>query len=149
MTDSDPLPVIIDTINTLICIMEEESETIALPGARPDPQRDLAELALAKSRLAGRLEQLTNGLARENPYWMKQMDDVTRGQLTKAYTDLHTASVVNADVLERQIDLSTELLAAVGMEIERLTGHGSKTYGVKGDMRRAKGRPPLSINTRI
>jgi hypothetical protein len=149
MTELAPIASILDTINALICIIEEESETLALTGYTQSTQGNIAELALAKARLAGRLEHLTVQLQRENPYWMKTLPDEMRADMTAAYRDLHNASVVNADILERQIDLSSDMLAAVGHEIERLTGHGSTTYSARGKVRRSKSRPPLSINTRL
>jgi flagellar biosynthesis/type III secretory pathway chaperone len=136
---------LLDSINALIAVMEEESESLALNG----PGESIAELAEAKGRLVSRMEGQIAKLNRENAAWHRDMESETRAELTAAYDDLHKASVVNSDILERQIDLSTEMLAAVGLEIERLTGRGATTYGRGGQVRIAKGRPPLSINTQL
>lgn len=136
---------LVDTINALIAVMEEESEALALHG----PVGPIAELAQAKARLAARMDQMIAALNREAPGWHTDMAKDDRASLASAYSDLHSACAVNSDILERQIDLSSEMLSAVGLEIERLTGHGSTTYGRGGKVRTAKGRPPMSINTRL
>lgn len=144
MTDRD-LDQLVDTICAMIAVMEEESETLALHG----PVESIAELAQAKARLAARMEEQLARMNRHNPHWHKDIDDDARRKLGDTYSDLHSACAVNSEILERQIDLSTEMLCAVGKEIERLTGHNATTYGRGGKVRRGQGKPPLSVNTRM
>jgi flagellar biosynthesis/type III secretory pathway chaperone len=141
----ESISALLDSINALIAVMEEESETLALYG----PRTGIAELGAAKTRLVARMEGQLAKLNRDNPAWHRDMDSEIRDELTAAYNDMHNASVINSAILERQIDLSSEMLAAVGLEIERLTGRGATTYGSGGKVKTARGRPPLSINTQL
>ncbi|MBB6124320.1 flagellar protein FlgN [Sphingobium subterraneum] len=136
---------VMDTLYALIRVIEEESERLAVSG----PVADIAELALAKARLAGRLDEIGARQARENPRWIEALPEGERGALMQAIEELNRAAVVNSDVLERQIDLSSELLGAVGKELERLTGRRARTYGRRGKVRQAHAQIPLSINTRL
>lgn len=144
---SGPSPVaeVMDTLYALIRVIEEESERLAVSG----PVADIEELALAKARLAGRLDEIGARQARENPQWIEALPDMERMGLLRAIEELNRAAVVNSDVLERQIDLSSELLGAVGRELERLTGRRARTYGQRGDVKQAHAPVPLSINTRL
>lgn len=145
MTSGPDIGPILDTIHALIGVMEEESETLALQG----PTEAIGPLADAKARLVARLDTQVATLTRAHGNWQDALPPDARGVLIAAYEDLHNAGVVNSDILERQIALSSEMLAAVGLEIERLTGRGAKTYGRCGGVREDKGKAPLSINTKL
>lgn len=144
MTKIPPSP-LLTSIHALIAVMEEESETLALLG----PVAPVTELAQAKARLASRMDREVARLNRETPGWQDALHGDARRQLAVACNDLHAASVVNSEILERQIDLSSDMLAAIGLEMERLTGHGATTYGALGKVRKGKGRSPLSVNTQL
>jgi hypothetical protein len=66
-----------------------------------------------------------------------------------AIAALHDASAINAEVLRRQIDLSSEMIAAVAAEVQRLTGTNSATYGAHGGLFQAGQATPISLNTKL
>ncbi len=140
----EPFADLIDTLYALIRIMEEESETLALSG----PTSAIAELAQAKVRLAARMEQICARLHRHSATWMEDLQGEERAQFAEATEELHKAATVNSDILERQIALSTDMLSAVGLELERISGRSGTTYGRLGDIRRKQATLPLSVNQR-
>lgn len=142
MNGDDAVNDVIDTLLSLVRVMEEESERLALAG----PGAPVTELAQAKVRLAGRLDQLGARLEREDADWMRRVEGDQRESLHRALGALNEAALVNSDILERQIALSGDLLGAIGAEMERLTGRRSTTYGRMGDMRRRATRAPLAVN---
>jgi flagellar biosynthesis/type III secretory pathway chaperone len=144
MTDAQ-FDVLIDTIDSLTGVMEEESENLALNGRCPG----LAELAAAKSRLVDQLEGGTAQLFRQSPGWMDLLAQDDRTLLALRVGRLRDAATVNADVLERQISLTNEMMAAVGMEMQRLTGRRSEAYSAKGQVSLREANAPLSINYRL
>lgn len=136
---------LIETLYALVRLMEEESERLAATG----PEPGLAELAQAKIRLTDRLDLLCARLTEESgpgTDWMATLEDEERARLAEASAALREAATVNSAVLERQIDLSAELLREVGREMERLTGRRSTTYGRHGGLHSRDSRAPLSIN---
>ena len=134
-----------DTIVSLTTLMEEESEALAMRGRHPD----LGEIAAAKARLVGMLEARDAQLARENPLWLQELPDEVREHLTEAYRAMRDASIVNADVLARQIDLSSDMIAAVAAEVQRVSGGYSTTYGAHGGLWQVEQATPISLNARL
>ena len=145
MSISDAVAALLDTMIDLIRLMEEESEHLALSG----PRGNIEAIAQAKIRLADRLEAQCAALYRLDPVWMEALDGDDRRAFTETNEDLHRAAAVNSAILERQIDLSAEMLRAVGMELARVTGRGGATYSRRGAVRRTKSSPPLSVNEKF
>ncbi len=135
---------IIDTMLSLITLMEEESAKLVTPG----PHLDLAEMSAAKVRLVATLEAQTTLLERERPDWLQQLDDETRKELADVVLHLHDASVINSTVLSRQIDLCTEMMAAVAAAAQRAMGTSSATYGAHGGLFQIDQATPISLNAR-
>jgi hypothetical protein len=54
-----------------------------------------------------------------------------------------------ARVLERQIDLSTEMMGAVAAEARRVTGSRSSIYGARGRVARSDAAAPISVNASL
>lgn len=142
MSRGDALTSLLDTMIDLIRLMEEESELLALSGPRGNNEA----IAQAKIRLANRMEAQCAALYRLDPGWMEALEGDDRRAFAETSEDLHRAATVNSAILERQIDLSAEMLSAVGRELERVTGRGGATYSRRGAVRRMKSSPPLSIN---
>lgn len=136
---------LLDTIVSLTALMEEESDMLAAPGLHPA----LGECSAAKVRLVACLDMRTAQLDREQPGWMEALDAPTRDRMLAAIAGLHDASVVNAEVLGRQIALSTEMLAAVAAEVQRMTGTGGATYRANGGLCHGAQATPISLNTRL
>lgn len=133
----------IDIMASLTLIMNEE--TARLQGQRPG--LDLAELAVAKARLVGKLEELLARHSRQQPQWTEEMGPETREQLTACLADLREASESNADILARQIELSMGIMVAIADEARRLVGNRTYTYGARGDLNHLDLATPISFNT--
>lgn len=136
---------LLDHMASLTAIMEEESDRLVAPGRVPD----LSEMAAAKTRLVGSLEAKLAQLSRERPSWMEELEKADRSRLAAAVAVLRDASLVNADVLERQIELSTELMSAIAQEAQRLMGTRKTTYGAHGGLLGMDLPAPISLNTRL
>ncbi|MCD2317082.1 flagellar protein FlgN [Sphingomonas sp. IC-11] len=136
---------LLDNMSSLTAIMEEESDRLVAPGRVPD----LSEMAVAKNRLVGLLEAKLAQLSRERADWMELLDEADRSRLAAAVAVLRDASLVNADVLERQIELSTELMAAIAQEAQRLMGTRQATYGAHGGLLGMDLPAPISLNARL
>jgi flagellar biosynthesis/type III secretory pathway chaperone len=134
---------LIDVISSLTLIMQEETARLT---AR-DHGRDLAELAAAKLRLVGVLESDLARLERAQPDWADTLEDPVRERLFATLYALCEASGANAAVLERQIDLSVELIGAIAVEAKRLAGRTTTTYGARGDIALFDPAMPISINS--
>lgn len=136
---------LIDTIDSVVGVMEEESDNLALHGRCPG----IAELAKAKSRLVDMLEGATAQLFRQSPDWIEALAADERAMLTTRVGLLRDAAAVNAEVLTRQIALTAEMMAAVGVEMQRLTGRRSEAYSAQGQVSLREVNAPLSINYRL
>lgn len=136
---------IIDVMTSLTLIMQEETERLsARTGAS-----DLAELANAKIRLVGVLETELARLNREQPNWVDALDEERREELGKALVALSEASSANADILERQMTLSLEMMEAVANEAKRLSGNRAEVYGARGNVSRIELATPISVDSEI
>lgn len=144
MSDNMVLDTLIETMTDLAQIMDEESDLLSA-GA---PGNGNAELTQAKIRLTAKLDANAAELKRRDANWMETLEGEERDVFRAATEALSTAAERNHTILARQIDLSAELLAAVGKEMERLTGRRGSTYSRAGAMQRSQGRIPLSINQR-
>jgi flagellar biosynthesis/type III secretory pathway chaperone len=136
---------LIDAMVSLTALMEEESERLARKPYIPE----LGEIAAAKLRLTGRIEAEFARLKRESDDWMHALDADAHAALTEASRHLRDASTVNAEILSRQIELSTEMMAAIAAEAQRLTGARSATYGASGGMAGLDAPAPISVNARL
>ncbi|WP_188054522.1 MULTISPECIES: flagellar protein FlgN [unclassified Sphingosinithalassobacter] len=134
-----------DAIVSMTALMEEESEQLARSARVPE----LPEIASAKLRLAGKIENEVARLGRETPDWIETLDDELRAELADASQALRDASLVNAQVLKRQIELSVEMMEAIAAEAKRLTGTRNATYGARGALGGIDAPAPISINTRL
>ncbi|ARS28994.1 hypothetical protein [Sphingomonas sp. KC8] len=133
----------IDVMASLTLIMNEETDRLR---AR-ERGIDLAELAAAKVRLVGMLETELARLEREQPGWADAMEEEERERLADALVALGEASAANAAILERQIDLSIEMMGAVAGEAKRLAGKRASTYGASGDLSHTNLATPISVNS--
>lgn len=136
---------LLDHMASLTAIMEEETDRLLAPGRMPD----LSAMAAAKNRLVGLLEAKLAQLTRERPDWLVELDEADRSRLSATVAMLRDASAVNADVLERQIELSTELMAAIAQEAQRLMGTRKAAYGAHGGLLGMDLPAPISLNTRL
>jgi flagellar biosynthesis/type III secretory pathway chaperone len=133
---------VIAIMTSLSAVMREET------GRLQSNERalDLAELAAAKARLVGTLEERLARLGRQESEWAAQMDEPTREAFAEALGELRAASMVNAALLERQIELSADLMSAISAEAKRLTGNRAYAYGATGVLARTDLTTPISLN---
>lgn len=133
----------IDVMTSLAAIMEEE--TNRLRGR--ERALNLSELATAKMRLVAKLEEQLARRNRQQPEWTDAIADETRQRLADCLGDLRRVSAANADILERQIELSMEIMAAIATEARRLAGNRAYTYGERGDLTKMELATPISFDT--
>lgn len=136
---------LIDLVVSLTAIMEEETGRLLSPGRHSD----LAEMSAAKGTLVAALETRNAKLNRERPDWQAQLGPEERTHLAARVRELSDASILNARVLQRQIELSSEMMAAVAAEAQRLTGARNATYGQGGALSRTDQATPISLNARL
>ena len=136
---------LIDCMRSLATIMEAETEQLRRT-ARAD---GLGEIAAAKTRLVGQMEAELARLGRETPNWLDLLQEDTRAALGDAVTLLTEASAANARILERQIDLSVELMNAISAEAQRANGKRQVSYGRTGGLARKELPAPISVNARL
>lgn len=133
---------VIEIMTSLSAVMREETARLNAH----ERALDLAELASAKARLVGALEERLARLGRQKPSWSAQMDDATRERFADALGELRAASMVNAALLERQIELSADMMSAISAEAKRLTGNRTYAYGASGNLARTDLTTPISLN---
>ena len=144
MTD-DAFEDLADIVASLTAIVEEETGRLLAPGRHAD----MREMADAKARLVSNLEAQNARLTRERPQWMAELGAAERARLAILVRALSEASILNARVLQRQIDLSTDMMAAVAAEAQRITGARGATYGAGGALSRSDQATPISLNARL
>jgi flagellar biosynthesis/type III secretory pathway chaperone len=137
---------LVDAMISLTSLMEEESERLVRTPYLPE----LGEIADAKLRLAGRIEAEIARMKREHPDdWLETLDPEARAVLSDASRGLRDASIVNSKILSRQIELSSEMMAAIAAEAQRLTGSRSTTYSACGGLSGIDAPAPISVNARL
>jgi flagellar biosynthesis/type III secretory pathway chaperone len=135
----------IDIVESLSAIMEEETALLLSPRR----YSDFAEMVAAKVKLVAAMEIKIAEHARTRVEWLASLAEETRDLLMAAIRQLGEAAQANAAVLARQIDLSTEMMAAVATEARRLSGMRGAIYGASGILCRTELATPISINTSL
>ena len=136
---------LMDAVRSLTLIMREETERLASRGRSPE----LAELAAAKQRLVAILDSRTAQLTREDPEWLQSLPDEQRQELLESLGDMKEASTVNSAALQRHIQLTLEMMAAITAEARRITGARHSVYGSAGGLARIELAQPISVNGRF
>lgn len=135
----------VDAVASLASLMNEETARLGAPGRATD----LAELVTAKTRVAGALEGMVTRAAREDAQWMERLDPEDRERLLAALAELRQAAAPNAAILDRQIELSRDLMTAVAAEVKRLSGRRHTVYGAAGGLAEADAAAPITVNSRF
>lgn len=135
---------LIQTMRSLVAVMDEE--TVLLRNGRRDA---VGELAAAKLKLTAQLEKDVAERDRERRDWREQLDASSNEMLAEATDALQRSAAENASLLQRQIDLSRELLDAIAAEAKRLGGTQSETYAAGGALKRVDQPAPISINASL
>ncbi len=135
---------VLSTIHSLAALTRDETALLQAG------QRDgVAELASAKLKLTASLEKQLAELCRQRAEWQSELDADERQALAEAVVELKVVSAENAIVLQRQIELSRELLDAIAAEAKRLGGTRSETYASSGGLRRLELPAPISVNATL
>lgn len=132
---------ILALLKSLLALIEEESALLAI-GKR----HDIASIARSKARLAGALEAAVVERQRTMPDWQAALDPDARDALGDAMVRLAEAARANAAALQRQIDLSDEILAAIAQDAARRRGGGSIAYGGCGSVAMRAMQTPIALN---
>ena len=133
-----------DTVRSLTGLIRQETALLAAGGGT-----EVKEIAMAKQRLAASLEQQLATLDREQPNWHEDLPVERRPEMAAAMSDLAGAAAQNKQVLARHIELSRELLGAIGAEARRLSGASNETYGAAGTVMRSEVPAPFAVNARL
>lgn len=136
---------LIDAMQSLTALMTEESEQL-VRRARVTHHEEIAD---AKVRLVGRIEAAVAKLKRERGDWMAELDAEERAAFLEASEALRDASTANAEILNRQIEISVEMMAAIAAEAQRVSGKRNEIYGPAGGMTGTVMPAPISINARL
>ncbi|QAY76634.1 flagellar biosynthesis protein FlgN [Sphingosinicella sp. BN140058] len=134
---------LVDLVKSLAALMREETELLR-SGAR---SAGIHEIAGAKARLVGALEARTTELDRSDANWLEALEEEPKAELIEALGELKDASGPNAEALSRQIDLTTEMMAAVTAEAKRIIGTRHSVYGARGNLSRLELPTPISHNS--
>ncbi|MBT0670536.1 flagellar biosynthesis protein FlgN [Novosphingobium profundi] len=109
--------------------------------------RDLASLGAAKARLVASLDAEVTRRDRVNPDWVMELEQEECDALFEQVADLRDAAKANADVLQRQMELSRDMMDAITLEAMRLTGARAIIYSAGGSMAGRELTTPISVNT--
>ncbi|EZP48706.1 MULTISPECIES: flagellar biosynthesis protein FlgN [Sphingomonas] len=134
---------LIDILESLVMLMSEETQLLE---GQPFG-RSLPEIAATKVRLVGQLEQMTAAYQRNPDEWQPMLSGEPRDRLIALLAELEAISGANAAALERQIDLSVEMIGAITAEAKRLAGRATSTYGAQGHLSRFDPTMPIAINS--
>lgn len=135
----------LDVSGSLTRLMRDEGAALLEHGRCAEH----AEIVAAKRRLAGQLDGEIARLNREMPDWLQQLGEDARVALHAAVADLGEAAAANARIVERQLSLSNDMIAAVAEEARRLSGNRGSSYQESGAMAHRVGTSPISVNTRL
>lgn len=136
---------LVDAVRSLTSIMAEETKRLETSGRATG----LAELATAKQRLVAFLEARTAELNRTDSAWLETLATDERDELMAALSALKDASLPNAAVLQRHIELSHEMMAAITGEARRLSGSRHAVYGAAGGLSRIELPTPISVDSQF
>lgn len=136
---------VLDMMLSITALMQEETAKLGSYVHFPEQ----SEIVDAKTRLTGRLSSEIARLQREQPEWLETLDLDVRSALSDASRDLHEASLLNARVLERHIEFSTDMMNAIAAEAQRLTGRQSETYGAYGNIATRDEGAPIAVNRKL
>ncbi len=133
---------LLDIARSLAQIMDDETAQLAQTARLGDH----AALGQAKQVLAGQLEAEFVKLDALGPDWPNRLSGDEQADLATTIGELIAVAEVNAAMLQRQLDLSSDLLAALTREARRASGHGGIVYAASGTLSTAEGAGPIALN---
>ncbi len=136
---------LVDLISSLTTVLAEETELLR----RRADLVEIREMVLLKQRLVGLLELAIAQQIRAHGDWLSQEDQETRDNFVPLVAALNEAASENAAMLERQLEITTEMISALADEARRVVGRRASTYRAAGDMTPMDVAPPISFNTQF
>lgn len=112
------------------------------------PFDGLEPLVASKSQLTAKLEALLVKRERENPAWLGELEPQALKKLRGLIQSVANRSVINEGLLERQIEYSTEMIAVIAAESQKLANNRSTKYTSVGRINQFDITTPVSIDTR-
>jgi flagellar biosynthesis/type III secretory pathway chaperone len=135
---------LLDQVLSLTLIVDEETQRLReMRGGK-----SLAELVGAKTRLVGQLEAEIARLDRADPAWTEHLPADEHETLDRALDTLRSAMLTNADVVARNLEVTSELLDVLGDEARRLASRRASTYTAEGALPEREA-VPITIDTRL
>ena len=135
----------LDCLKSLMVVMRQETECLL----NPSRSNELQELVAAKQRLAGQLAEEAARLAREGAMQVETEGEDSADSLPALIASLEEVSKENMEALQRQIDLSDDMMRAVIHQVQRSCGSGRATYGATGSIGGNRPPGPVSINATL
>lgn len=133
----------IEVMTSLTAILEEETNLLRDHAGNSD----LRQMAGMKNRLVGVLQRELATMERLDPNWASHLDDETYETVTHVLIALNEASAANRALLQRQLELTTEMIDALANEARKTSGRRASTYRPDGDLTPMDLSPPISINS--
>lgn len=134
---------VLEVLSGLEDVISEEN---AILGAFPF--HGLAPVVENKTRLTAQLETILVRRQREQPDWFDRLGEAARRSLRSRIESLHERSALNEQLLQRQIDYSSEMISVIAGEAQRLANNRSTTYTSYGSVDRYDITTPLSVDAR-
>ena len=108
---------------------------------------NMREIQLKEAEIKEQRALAKERLEREQEHWADAIEEAVHARLLEALLALGEASAANAAVLERQIDLSVEMIGAISTEAKRIAGRSTTTYGARGDISSFDAPVPIAVNS--
>lgn len=136
-------PELVEAMQSLAMLMEEENTALEQVGRL----EHLQTLVAAKLRLVSNVEAMLARANREQPDWIEQLDEEERQEFRAMVESLMKIAQQNGTILQRQIDVSNDLIDAIATEARRLNGSRSMTYTARGGLARSDGVAPIAVDS--
>lgn len=134
---------LVEAMQSLAMLMDEENAALGQVGRL----EHMETLVAAKLRLVSNVEATLVRLNREQPGWIEQLDDEERQEFRALVESVLEISQRNGETLQRQIDISNDLIDAIASEARRLNGSRSATYTANGALSKTAGVAPISVDS--
>lgn len=112
------------------------------------PFDGLEPLVTSKTQLTAKLDALLLRRERETPGWLEGLEPQARKRLRALVESVNHRSALNEGLLQRQIDYSSEMIAVIANESQKMANNRSTKYTSVGQINQFDITTPVSIDTR-
>lgn len=123
-------------------VIEAENEVLG-----SFPFDGLEPIVSSKTRLTAKLEAMLVKREREQPGWLEELGIEERRRLRSLVESVNSRSAVNEGLLQRQIEYSTEMIAVIATESQRMANNRSTKYTSLGRVSQFDITTPVSVDT--